>query len=245
MWTENSNNNTSANYICKSGRKGSRWQSYEQLDTLFEHAGLQFIKNVNIMGKKWHDCVAAAAMCGATIVEQFSDYIVEGYEGVALSVHCGLGAGHLVGLHAENEDRTRRRKLRMKLGTNTMVSSFYEKVCSKYDHMNPNLLYKLPHQLALYVHPVACKDEYAKHDDDGYIMKSPNSRINSKLRHLKEAELRSIFVMFIQPQINTKITGVEKEDSMLFRKYILYKLKIDNSSASGDYIAGQKMTIVA
>jgi class 3 adenylate cyclase len=50
---------------------------------------------------KLSSCVLSAAKCGASIVKKFSDYQVTaaGAEKTMLNVHCGVGVGHLVGLH--------------------------------------------------------------------------------------------------------------------------------------------------
>jgi class 3 adenylate cyclase len=49
---------------------------------------------------KISSCVLSAAKCGASIVKKFSDYQVTGVvENTMLNVHCGVGVGHLVGLH--------------------------------------------------------------------------------------------------------------------------------------------------
>jgi class 3 adenylate cyclase len=50
---------------------------------------------------KLSSCVLSAAKCGASIVKKFSDFQVTavGAEKTMLNVHCGVGVGHLVGLH--------------------------------------------------------------------------------------------------------------------------------------------------
>jgi class 3 adenylate cyclase len=52
---------------------------------------------------KVSSCVLAAAKCAVSIVEKFSDYHVTSASGstndAMLNVHCGLGVGHVVGLH--------------------------------------------------------------------------------------------------------------------------------------------------
>jgi class 3 adenylate cyclase len=52
---------------------------------------------------KLSSCVLAAAKCAVSIVEKFSDYHVTSASGstndAMLNVHCGLGVGHVVGLH--------------------------------------------------------------------------------------------------------------------------------------------------
>jgi class 3 adenylate cyclase len=49
---------------------------------------------------KLSSCVLSAAKCGASIVKKFSDYQVTAVsEKTMLNVHCGVGVGHLVGLH--------------------------------------------------------------------------------------------------------------------------------------------------
>ena len=52
---------------------------------------------------KLSSCVLQAAKCAISIVEKFSDYHVTSVAGstneAMLNVHCGLGVGHMVGLH--------------------------------------------------------------------------------------------------------------------------------------------------
>jgi class 3 adenylate cyclase len=52
---------------------------------------------------KLSSCVLQAAKCAISIVEKFSDYHVTSVAGstedAVLNVHCGLGVGHMVGLH--------------------------------------------------------------------------------------------------------------------------------------------------
>jgi class 3 adenylate cyclase len=49
---------------------------------------------------KLSSCVLSAAKCGASIVKKFSDYHVTAVvEKTMLNVHCGVGVGHLSGLH--------------------------------------------------------------------------------------------------------------------------------------------------
>jgi class 3 adenylate cyclase len=58
------------------------------------------------------DCITAAAICGARIVAECSNYPVysegdKGAEVSTLNVHCGIGIGHLVSLHVGNDERRR------------------------------------------------------------------------------------------------------------------------------------------
>ena len=52
---------------------------------------------------KLSSCVLAAAKCAVSIVEKYSDYHVTSASGTTsdamLNVHCGIGVGHVVGLH--------------------------------------------------------------------------------------------------------------------------------------------------
>lgn len=66
---------------------------------------------VSISDMDWDDdnvpklssCVLQAAKCAVSIVEKFSDYHVSAVTGsgndAMLNVHCGIGVGHIVGLH--------------------------------------------------------------------------------------------------------------------------------------------------
>jgi class 3 adenylate cyclase len=67
--------------------------------------------------------------------------------------------------------------------------------------------------MSLYVHPVVVSNDVAAADD------FCTSRVNSvaKERHQEEAELRSVYVMFINPRVSTQLTGNVDEDKLVAR----------------------------
>lgn len=65
--------------------------------------------------------------------------------------------------------------------------------------------------LALYVHPVISRDEIA---NSNFHL---NAHYTSQDYHKAEAELRSIYTIFIMPQFNAKLTGNTKKDKIMFR----------------------------
>mmetsp|Transcript_14864 Transcript_14864/g.20999 ORF Transcript_14864/g.20999 Transcript_14864/m.20999 type:complete len:1620 (-) Transcript_14864:2986-7845(-) len=65
--------------------------------------------------------------------------------------------------------------------------------------------------ISLYVHPVV-------NDNDMAATKAPRRKSSIQERHIEEAELRSVYVLFISmPKVRAKITGNFKEDSKLFK----------------------------
>ena len=78
-------------------------------------------------------------------------------------------------------------------------------------------LQRLNLQMALYVHPVIRADELALSAAirAGKISQ-PTETLES--RHRAEAELRSVYTVFISPQIKPRITGMKLVDDDLFRK---------------------------
>ena len=82
--------------------------------------------------------------------------------------------------------------------------------------LNNTALARLNLQMALYVHPVIRGDELALSAaiQAGKISQ-PTETLES--RHRAEAELRSVFTMFIKPIIAPSITGIAKADQVLFK----------------------------
>lgn len=83
--------------------------------------------------------------------------------------------------------------------------------------LNNTALARLHLQMALYVHPVIRGDELALSASiqSGKISQ-PTATLES--RHRAEAELRSVFTMFINALIIPKVTGVDGIDSELHQK---------------------------
>ena len=83
--------------------------------------------------------------------------------------------------------------------------------------LNEDSLYRLNLQMALYVHPVIRADELALSSaiQSGKISQ-PTETLES--RHRAEAELRSVYTMFISAMITPTITGNKRLDQMLYEK---------------------------
>jgi hypothetical protein len=87
----------------------------------------------------------------------------------------------------------------------------YENLRKHCRHMHRTALSRLHLQMALYVHPVVRGTELAISTGATTMPKldAPQSR------HLAEAELRSVYTMFIKALISSRTTGNPKTDSVL------------------------------
>jgi hypothetical protein len=92
----------------------------------------------------------------------------------------------------------------------------YESLRKHCKALNHEALARLNLQMALYVHPVIRGDELALSAaiQAGKISQ-PTDTLES--RHRAEAELRSIFTMFISPVISPRVTGLKEVDQELYR----------------------------
>lgn len=223
------------------------------------------------------DCVANAATCGAKIVHKCSDYPVfangdSGKKGIGepistLNVHCGLGAGTIVGVHV-GSSTTRREYLIlgnpleqvataaehaslgelhaspealeiMSKGCQLLDESFAIEGCTKpvliarknlagfmpkdpkqhrrcsvthlWEGWDPDLLEDYRQLICAYAHPVVVDNE----------LNSPHQlrllTSTAKQRQVEEAELRSVYVMFISmPYIDCNVGENETKDRALF-----------------------------
>lgn len=93
----------------------------------------------------------------------------------------------------------------------------YESLRIHCQSLQYSALQRLNLQMALYVHPVIRADELALSAAirAGKISQ-PSETLES--RHRAEAELRSVYTMFISPQIKPRITGMHLVDEKLFKK---------------------------
>jgi class 3 adenylate cyclase len=94
----------------------AEWQVDEDADSMdedkraklnrFQSARALTARRDAVSQKTLAECVSAAAFCGASIVAKHSDFEVSRGDDTSqksmLNVHCGLGAGNLVGLHVGN-----------------------------------------------------------------------------------------------------------------------------------------------
>lgn len=203
-----------------------------------------------------------------------------------LNVHCGLGAGHLVGLHVEDTNNTRRQYLCLgdpidqvaeaeALASHGELAASREaiKLLSKYCRIPSSILVSdgpaviarrsdcgvmlamnyhkwfstrnlhstadtfqrsttasnlknmsnvsLEHlrmHMSLYPHPVFTEDEMSKNNTNMELSSHSTAFELAHKRRRAEAELRSVYTMFIKPEIDAKITGNDEEDGELLLK---------------------------
>jgi class 3 adenylate cyclase len=223
------------------------------------------------------ECVAAAATCGAKIVNKCSDYPVfmngesgrnvrgAGEQVASLNVHCGLGAGEVIGVHVgDNKNRReylilgdpidqvaeaadaaslgellaspealeimiQRCKILNESGniksspTPTLIarknlSGFTPKlekqqrrcyVTHMWEGWDTNLLKEYRQLICLYAHPVVVDNE---------LNTSGRVASTAQQRHSEEAEIRTVYVMFISmPRVRVNITGNGEKDEELFK----------------------------
>jgi hypothetical protein len=97
----------------------------------------------------------------------------------------------------------------------SLVMQPFESLRMHCKELNEDSLYRLNLQMALYVHPVIRADELALSSaiQSGKISQ-PTETLES--RHRAEAELRSVYTMFISAIISPRITGNKKYDEELY-----------------------------
>jgi class 3 adenylate cyclase len=93
----------------------------------------------------------------------------------------------------------------------------YESLRMHCTALSEESLYRLNLQMALYVHPVIRADELALSSaiQSGKISQ-PTETLES--RHRAEAELRSVFTLFISAMVSPRITGNQGKDQELYEK---------------------------
>lgn len=220
------------------------------------------------------ECVVAAASCGSKIVAECSDFPIFGSSSAEqlaiLNVHCGLGAGKVVGIHVGDHDTrreflilgdpinqlanasqnahigelvaspealkfltdlravdsslvgkaepaviVRRRSMSMFESSpvvtpvcepDNSIQGSHNDVVKDLSNDGLKIFRKL---LALYAHPVIVAN-------DSSMLESPRSSSAAEERHREEAELRSVYVMFITPLIGVTISGDKESDNALY-----------------------------
>lgn len=84
-----------------------------------------------------------------------------------------------------------------------------ESILHRCERLGDSELRWLMSSISLYTHPVVVNDERESHTQVSLRRDSDFDR------HLSQAELRNVFVMFISPMIDYKLTGNEEEDAKL------------------------------
>lgn len=238
-------------------------------------------------------CVEQATSCAAKIITRCSDFSVfsNGSSGgssciasslavkvESLNVHCGIGAGHMVGVHV-GDHKLRREylllgqpiqqatvatdfaklgevalspeaiallgrvcdldeelmtidgknptiaattrsqqmftlKQRMGVHQPKIVNELSRGVTSQVEGLEVEALRKYRTKMSLYVHPVVVDNDVAAQDN----FKSTRQKRTAQERHREEAEIRNVYVMFINPIIETRITKNEKANKQMYKQ---------------------------
>ena len=103
------------------------------------------------------------------------------------------------------------------VATKETTTMYCESLLNKCADMDALMLARLHRQLSLYVHHVVRDDELDVTTSQ-HGLGSIRSRDTSQNRHLAEAELRLVYTMFINANIDPKITGDPEKDTALFNK---------------------------
>lgn len=248
--------------------------------TTSQMAGPQLLKTSSM---PLEGCVNVAAICASEIVARCSDFLIfahgvgtggQGAQVASLNVHCGLGAGEMVGIHVGDYEYKREFVMlgdpidqasravnaaslgEVAISPEALVTLF--KSCS----IDPDALSvpeghsvviaqrcvrrftptrrKLPQHstegetgaiftlsshveewpietlklyrklISFYAHPVVVNNDTSQ-------SRLTTSKSSVQERHREEAELRSVYAMFIAPLISTRLTGNEEIDRYLFK----------------------------
>lgn len=241
-------------------------------------AGPQLIKTTTM---PLPDCVYVAAVCASRIVAQCSDFPIfahgvgtggQGAQVATLNVHCGIGAGELVGVHVGDYECRRefvmlgdpidqvaeavdaatlgevavspqalttlaiscdlhdsvssapagkavvivQRSLSLFTAKNKTVTELISDgdrslaLSSHVEEWPLETLKQYRKLISLYAHPVVV-------NNDASQSRNPTTKSSAQERHREEAELRSVYVMFIAPLISTRLSGNEDVDRYLFK----------------------------
>jgi class 3 adenylate cyclase/tetratricopeptide (TPR) repeat protein len=104
-----------------------------------------------------------------------------------------------------------------KVATKETTASYCESLLGKCADMDEMMLGRLHRQLSLYVHQVVRDDELDV-TTSHHSLGSMRSKHSSTNRHLAEAELRLVYTMFINANIDPVVTGDSDQDALLFQK---------------------------
>lgn len=236
------------------------------------------------------NCVESAAKCAANIATKCSDYsiLANGHNGMSsclvssqaekvtsLNVHCGIGAGQMVGVHVGDHNRRREylllgqpiqqatvatsaaslgevcvssealgllkrvcvlrdisstdgqsptvisgggvlkfaSKQRMGIHQPKIINELSRGVTSHVEGLQVDDLRKYRRMMSLYVHPVVVDNDVAASDN----FKMTKIKRTAQERHRAEAELRNVFVMFVNPKVEVRITKTDKKDRQMFK----------------------------
>jgi len=185
-----------------------------------------------------------------------------------LNVHCGLGAGEIVGVHVGDDERRREYlilgdplaqvataaasaalgefkaspqaleilqqltqcvfrdgaldfsacklqptliayKKHCDITFNSRTKQQSKSIDDQWTEWEAHLVQEYRNLMCLYVHPavVECEIDMSDH---------PRLQVPAQQRHIEEAELRNVYVMFIMPKVDVTVTGDYEQDAKLF-----------------------------
>ena len=238
-------------------------------------------------------CVESAVKCGAEIISRCADFsVLENGANLdsgclvttsaaakvdTLNVHCGVGAGQMVGVHVGDHQLRREYLLlgqpiqqatvatdfanlgevavspeahalltrvchldrdvgrisgrtpvvladrshlkfcsrtRMGMHQPKIVNSVSRGVTKHVEGLETQDLKKYRRMMSLYVHPVVVDNDLAAADNLKRIKKIQKS---AQERHREEAEIRNVYVMFVNPILETKVTKNEKANREMYK----------------------------
>jgi hypothetical protein len=237
-------------------------------------------------------CVEAAALCAAKIVSRCADFTVVAPNGassdpssviqsqeeqiIQLNVHCGIGAGNMVGVHVGNDIRREYLLLGQPIQQATIATDFSQvgevavsaealsilkRVCDVDESIansdgktpvliatrgslnfslkqrrgvhQPKVVTKLSRgvtchveglevdalrryrrMMSLYVHRVVADNDAAASNN---FKSTRTKRVTAQERHREEAELRNVFVMFVNPIVEVRVTKNEKANKKMYK----------------------------
>ena len=238
------------------------------------------------------NCIEAATKCAAKIVSRCSNFSVlaNGSNGESkgiiasqatqvdtLNVHCGIGAGHMVGVHVGDHNMRREyillgqpiqqatiatefarmgevalspealvilsrlcdfddeivtanrqtptivadrntlrfaSKQRLGIHQPKIINELSRGVTSHVEGLEVEALRKYRRLMSLYVHPVVVDNDVAASNN----FKSTKIRRSAQERHREEAEIRNVYVMFVNPMIETRILKNERKNRELYQQ---------------------------
>jgi hypothetical protein len=237
-------------------------------------------------------CVESAANCAAAIIHRCADFsvlangasvgsgcLVSGQAAKVdtLNVHCGIGAGKMVGVHvgdhylrrefillgqpieqatlatdfaslgevaispeahailcrvcyldrdiavsdgktpcvvADRETQKFASRQRMGVHQPKIVNNMGRGVTRHVEGLETAALKKYRRMMSLYVHPVVVDNDVAASGNVKRIKKNDQS---DQERHREEAEIRNVYVMFVNPVVESRITKNEKANRKMYR----------------------------
>jgi hypothetical protein len=237
-------------------------------------------------------CVHQAVNCAAKIVSSCSDFSVlsngdfggssclvtgQATKVETLNVHCGIGAGRMIGVHVGDHElrreyillgqpiqqatvatdfaklgevavspdahkilsrvcdfeldakadgkspivvATRNRfmfssKQRMGVHQPRIVNDVSRGVTRQVEGLQVEALRKYRRKMSLYVHPVVVDNDLAA--EGGFKNRVKRLQKSSEERHREEAEIRNVYVMFVNPLVQTRTTNNARENHKIFQ----------------------------